>query len=331
MKKKRREIENFKTIDLATPTLTLKQFLCKEVKQKERCGLRTIEYLVLPEYGKGYFTEYRLDGIIIVIGAFKLNQNFKFNCLCNDGLFLSFLMRGGMIIKVDSEKNEKPYEENESFMAFVRNLKTSLKIFGEKPYEEVRIWVSEKFLEKHGVKGGELKNISNKNFIVPVSQNIFSILHSLKKEFGQEIVKRLFLESKVLEIIAMQLYGRKNFSAKNIHSSNPKTIKKLFVLKQFLKDHLNQNFAITELANEIGLSENILKLEFKRVFNCSVNQYFLELKMEKAIFLLQNSDSPIYEIAEAVGYKNATHFSAAFKRFYGETPKTFRLKKVVCP
>ena len=46
----------------------------------------------------------------------------------------------------------------------------------------------------------------------------------------------------------------------------------------------------------------------------------------RAKYLLENTELPIYEIAESVGYKNATHFSAAFKRFYNETPKVCRLK-----
>lgn len=37
-----------------------------------------------------------------------------------------------------------------------------------------------------------------------------------------------------------------------------------------------------------------------------------------------NTDLPIYEIAEQIGYKNATHFSAAFKRQEGTTPKKFK-------
>jgi AraC-like DNA-binding protein len=46
--------------------------------------------------------------------------------------------------------------------------------------------------------------------------------------------------------------------------------------------------------------------------------------MELARQLLTRTDQLIYEVSEAVGYKNATHFSAAFKRHSGKTPKQFR-------
>ena len=48
--------------------------------------------------------------------------------------------------------------------------------------------------------------------------------------------------------------------------------------------------------------------------------------MKKAKELLKMTQLPIYEIAEEVGYKNATHFSAAFKRSYKESPKEYRNK-----
>lgn len=46
--------------------------------------------------------------------------------------------------------------------------------------------------------------------------------------------------------------------------------------------------------------------------------------MTKAKDLLRGTQMPIYQIAEDVGYKNATHFSAAFKKYYGELPKQYR-------
>ena len=49
-----------------------------------------------------------------------------------------------------------------------------------------------------------------------------------------------------------------------------------------------------------------------------------ELKAKK---LLEYSQKPIYEISEIVGYKNATHFTAAFKKQEGTTPKKFRMAK----
>ena len=148
---------------------------------------------------------------------------------------------------------------------------------------------------------------------LPIHDNMFSIVDDLQKGYGHGFVKRIYLEAKVIEIIALQMENYKTFNKVGVEGIHQKHLKKLYILKQFLKENLNNNYTIIELASEIGLNEHILKSEFKRIFNCTVSQYFLEQKMKKSKLMLQNLEIPIYEIAESVGYKNATHFTAASK------------------
>ena len=93
-----------------------------------------------------------------------------------------------------------------------------------------------------------------------------------------------------------------------------------------MKNNLDKNYSINQLAREFGVNENLLKAKFKKLFNCTIQQYFIAEKMEKSKELLKVTQLPIYEIAEEIGYKNATHFSAAFKRYYQESPKKYRNK-----
>lgn len=328
MEKKRRETENFETVDLIKGQCGFKDFISKKDKQHGSCGLLTKVYSVLPEFGKGHITEFRFDDVSITINNFTFHQNFKFyKDLEVNGLYLSFLVKGDMVIQINSQNEETPYDEKESFMVYVGTVNGVLKFYKNQLFKEIKIRVGNDFLKKHGLNDtSEFKRITEENLIIPITDEVLSVIENLQQEHGKGLVKRLHLGAKVIEIIALQLENYKNLQPINNNFSNQKYIKKLFLLKQFLKDNLNQNYAIGELANEIGMSENILKAEFKRTFNCTVNQYFLEKKMEKAKMLLQNTDKPIYEISEVVGYKNATHFSAAFKRFYNETPKNYRLK-----
>ncbi|WP_308990868.1 AraC family transcriptional regulator [Mariniflexile litorale] len=328
MKKKRREKENFKKVYLTDKKISLKSYLSEEVKRKEHCGLLKIEYLVRPEYGKGHITEFHFDGVVISISNFIFHQNFIFyKTLDVNALSLSFLVRGEMLLQVDETFKERSYEENESFMAYIERFKGALKVYAKKHFKEIKITVFNTFLKKHGfIEGVKFKKVTDQDLILPITNTMFVALEALEIDYGAGLLQRLFLEAKVLEIIALQLASYETMNLDRAGFTNQKPIKKLFLLKQLLKENLDKNYSIKELAEETGLSENILKSEFKRIFNCTINQYFLNQKMKKATHLLQNTDSPIYEIAESVGYKNATHFSAAFKRFYNETPKVCRGK-----
>lgn len=48
--------------------------------------------------------------------------------------------------------------------------------------------------------------------------------------------------------------------------------------------------------------------------------YWQTVKMEQAKLMLADMNMDISEVAEAVGYKNARHFSTAFKKQFGLSP-----------
>ncbi|WP_242202410.1 helix-turn-helix transcriptional regulator [Aestuariivivens insulae] len=326
MKKKRREKHNFKAIDLTGQHLRLKDHLCREVSRNERCGLLQVAYSVLPEYGKGHVVELHFEGVTISISNLVLHDNFVFfNEIDVNALYLSFLIKGEMLLKIGDVAEERPYVENESFMAYIERFRGGLKMYNNKAYKVVKIIVPQFFLKKYGfMEKSEFKSITDKKLMLPTTPSLYAALEILESEHGDGLVKRLFLEAKVLEVIALQMGNYKLMH--KVNNKDKKLMNKMFLLKQYLKDNLSENYSIRELSEEVGVSENILKLEFKRVFNCTINQYFLNQKMKKAKTLLKNTEIPIYEIAEAVGYKNATHFSAAFKRVFNETPKAYRSK-----
>ena len=87
--------------------------------------------------------------------------------------------------------------------------------------------------------------------------------------------------------------------------------------------------SIKELSKKIGVNEFVLKKEFKRVFDKTIFEYATEIRMNKAKELLTQSKKPIYEISEIIGYKNPTHFTAAFKKIEGTTPKKYRTLKFI--
>jgi AraC-like DNA-binding protein len=48
--------------------------------------------------------------------------------------------------------------------------------------------------------------------------------------------------------------------------------------------------------------------------------------MEQSRYLLINEDANVNEVAFMMGYKDATNFTAAFKKYFGYTPGTIKNK-----
>ena len=58
------------------------------------------------------------------------------------------------------------------------------------------------------------------------------------------------------------------------------------------------------------------------------SDYLLRVRMEKAIKLVTTTNFRIGEIAEKVGFgNNSQYFSQVFKKYTGDAPREYRIKK----
>ena len=92
----------------------------------------------------------------------------------------------------------------------------------------------------------------------------------------------------------------------------------------YMRDHLQENLTLTRIAREAGLSESYLNAVFKECVKCAPRDYYINMKMEQACYLLCNTDMHIYQVAQYLGYDNQYYFSRAFKKVLGVPPKKYK-------
>ena len=97
-------------------------------------------------------------------------------------------------------------------------------------------------------------------------------------------------------------------------------------IHRFLTNNLKDRHTIEELSTKFLINQTTLKTTFKRVYGEPIATYMKEYRIKRAMELLTESDSPIVEIAEEVGYKNQSKFTQAFKDVTGILPKDYRKK-----
>ena len=78
------------------------------------------------------------------------------------------------------------------------------------------------------------------------------------------------------------------------------------------------------MAASLGLSEGHLSHLFKKETDCTVGSYLTRCRMQKAMTLLKKGKLRVYEVAEAVGYKDITYFSGTFKKLTGMSPTEYQ-------
>lgn len=138
-------------------------------------------------------------------------------------------------------------------------------------------------------------------------------------------VRQLFLESRVMELLALQIndYAESETQSRKQTTLRPDDIERIRSAKDILVKDLDAPPSLTELAAYAGLNEKKLKIGFRQVFGTSVFGFFREHRLQKAHELLRQGNLNVTETAYAIGYQSLSHFSRAFKDRFGILPKDF--------
>lgn len=76
-----------------------------------------------------------------------------------------------------------------------------------------------------------------------------------------------------------------------------------------------------------GFSPPVVIEHFKKYTGKTVVEYLRNIKINKACELLKNTDTPVIEISNILGYASLSHFNRVFKDYSGITPAAYRKSK----
>ncbi len=81
---------------------------------------------------------------------------------------------------------------------------------------------------------------------------------------------------------------------------------------------------LTEVASKFNFNPNYLSRMIKEKTGSNFQDILCDCRMNRVVFLLRNSDMPIYMIANECGYQNQSFFRKKFTEYYQQTPKEYR-------
>lgn len=82
--------------------------------------------------------------------------------------------------------------------------------------------------------------------------------------------------------------------------------------------------SVSSIAQELGISESKLSLEFKAAFQVTPLECLTQHKMQQACRLLKSTDMPVKDIAVECGNYEISGFNRRFKAYTGKTPQQYR-------
>lgn len=154
---------------------------------------------------------------------------------------------------------------------------------------------------------------------------IQQVLHEQKPAYLQPA----YIQLKLAELFVLFLERAGRFDSKQeLALLRPDELERIRKVRDILHDHPAEPYSLVGLAHAVGTNETSLKNNFKAVYGTTVFGYLTACRMERAKALLVNENLKVASVAQEVGYKYASHFSAAFRKYFGYLP-TKVLRKMI--
>lgn len=94
----------------------------------------------------------------------------------------------------------------------------------------------------------------------------------------------------------------------------------------YLTENISKKITIKGLSQKFITNRNKLNQEFKKATGLTCMKYLYKIRMNLSSLLLCDTDLPIAEIGERIGFVDVNYFIKAFKSYYNITPAQFRQK-----
>jgi AraC family transcriptional regulator, transcriptional activator of the genes for pyochelin and ferripyochelin receptors len=150
-------------------------------------------------------------------------------------------------------------------------------------------------------------------------------LHQILHSPYQGATQRLYLESKILELIALQLHQLQEMKVASAQSGlRSDEVERIYQARNILIQNLLNPPSLLELARQVGLNDFKLKQGFHQVFGTTAFGCLHQYRMEQARQLLETQKAQVAIAAQAVGYNSLSSFHRAYKKYFGVNPGRHR-------
>ena len=137
-----------------------------------------------------------------------------------------------------------------------------------------------------------------------------------------EYLLKPILKDEFEEILEKML--ERHFATQKEQQEKEKTGDVIFEVENYIKENIESDLSLELLARVVHLNPSYLSRYFKESTGENLSNYVTRCKMEKAAWLLDNTEQKINEIMLQLGYQKSQHFAKIFREQYGVSPKEYK-------
>lgn len=256
------------------------------------------------------------DGICVVYSVFDLAQPFTLAFNYPEPCRIIFFTLEGQIV-INPGTTLLKVDKGKCYSAYAKSLNANILFNNNSTL--LAICLDEAFIDRLSAQGtlpADVKKHPDHFIKKDLNAKAQSISKNILDDNQTPYIKRLLLEAGIVDLL-IKLYQPDETTSQPIFNDADKT--RLLEARNIVEQNLKHPCSLIELSRKTGLNDFKLKKGFKALFGNTVFGYLAELRMTLAYKLLKDGRT-VSEVAETVGYKNAHHFTAAFKKHFDMLP-----------
>ena len=167
--------------------------------------------------------------------------------------------------------------------------------------------------------------------IYPFKGDLFFNVNHLKYHLDRGLQDELLINEYLHHCLInyYQIFNEEIFQkAQRLNFLNRSTkieiLRRLNLAREYLYTNYNQHISLDELAEYACLSVTHLLRTFRQAFNVTPHQFLMQIRLQRAKDLLKNTDYPVNEIVNMVGFDCPSSFIRLFRDRFNTTPLKFR-------
>ena len=103
---------------------------------------------------------------------------------------------------------------------------------------------------------------------------------------------------------------------------NEKTIQAM----ELMQAHIEDIVSIDDLARLVGITRRQLERLFEKYLDATPSGFYMQLRLERARELLQQTGMGVTAVAVACGFSSASYFSRSYRAHFDISPKEDRVE-----
>ena len=113
----------------------------------------------------------------------------------------------------------------------------------------------------------------------------------------------------------------KRCQPKSDHSPEMELVRKVIA---FLLNHYKQKLVLQDIADHVGISTFYLERLFKKETSETPRTYLEKIRIDKAAYLLKNTNKTNFEICLEVGFQSSSNYYKVFRSLRNCSPSEYR-------